>query len=285
VNAPWLQLFLLAAVGAATEWATLKALLRARPPALLARNYRGAEVVSRGGVILAAPLIVAALLAWLLQSRLGFEGEALFAVVAATALYGALGWLDDARGTTGVRGLKGHFTRLLRNRVVTTGLVKAVGGAVVGLWAAYMLSAQGWAILVGGAAIALSANTVNALDVRPGRAAKLYLAASIVLVAFAWATPVPAPLIVMAALLGAMLAFAPADLRERIMLGDTGANPLGAVLGMSVVAVTHWPCWLALAAALLAFSLAADRWSLTEAIERTRWLRWLDQLGRPRPPT
>ena len=285
MTAPWLPLLILAGVGAAAEWAALRVLLRARPPALLTRNYRGAEVVGRGGASLAAPLVAGALLAWLLQGRLQLNGEALFAVVAATALYGLLGWLDDACGTTGVRGLKGHFTRLIRHREVTTGLVKAVGGAVLGLWAAYLLGAQGWAILPAGAAIALSANTVNALDVRPGRAAKLYVAASVVLLAFAWATPVHAPLVVLAALLGAMLVFAPADLREQAMLGDTGANPLGAVLGMTVVAVTHWPWWVALSATLLAFSLAADRWSLTQAVERNAWLRRLDELGRPRPRT
>ena len=285
MNGPWLQFLIMAAVGAAAEWAALGALLRARPPALVTRNYRGAEVVSRGGVTLVAPLVVGALLAWLLHDHLRFDGLALFAAVAATALYGALGWLDDAWGTTGVRGLKGHLARLIRNREVTTGLVKALGGAVAGLWAAYLLGAQGWAILPGGAAIALSANAVNALDVRPGRAAKLTIVASVVLVAFAWAIPVRAPLTVLATLLGATLAFAPADLRERVMLGDTGANPLGAVLGMSVVAVTHWPWWLALSAILLAFSLAADRWSLTQALERTRWLSRLDELGRPRPRT
>jgi UDP-N-acetylmuramyl pentapeptide phosphotransferase/UDP-N-acetylglucosamine-1-phosphate transferase len=285
VNAPWLQFLLLAAVGAASEWAALRALLYARPTALVTRNYRGAEVVSRGGVTLAAPLVVGTFLAWLLRDRLQFGGEALCAAAASTALYGALGWLDDARGTTGVRGLKGHFARLLRSREVTTGLVKAIGGAVLGLWAAYFLGAHGWTVLLGGVAIALSANTVNALDVRPGRAAKLYLAASLVCLAFAWATPVRAPLVVLVALLGAMLAFGPADLREQVMLGDTGANPLGAALGMTVVAATHWPWWLALSAALLAFSLAADRWSLTEVVGRVGWLRWVDELGRPRPRT
>jgi UDP-GlcNAc:undecaprenyl-phosphate GlcNAc-1-phosphate transferase len=278
VNSPWALLLILVGAGAVSEWAALALLLRAPPPSLLSRNYRQAEVVNRGGVTLAAPLGVGAVLALLLADA---DASPLCGVGVGVLLFGVLGWLDDAYGTPGVRGLEGHFLRLLRRGQVTTGLIKAVGGAAVGLWAAYLLGAAGWAIVPAGVLIALSANTVNILDVRPGRAVKLFAASAVIIMAFAWAPPVPAPLAVLVALLGAALAFAPADLRERVMLGDTGANPLGAVLGMSVVVVTHWPAWLALAAMLLAFCAAADRWSLTAALERTAILRWLDDLGRP----
>jgi hypothetical protein len=135
VNGSWTELLLLVAVGAAAEGAALMALLRRPPPQLIARNYRRAEVVSRGGVTFAAPLIIGALTAHLL----GLQGEGLFAVTVAAGLFGLLGWLDDARGTTGVRGLKGHVSHLIRHREVTTGLAKAVGGTGVSLWAAYML--------------------------------------------------------------------------------------------------------------------------------------------------
>jgi hypothetical protein len=49
------------------------------------------------------------------------------------------------------------------------------------------------------------------------------------------------------------------------------------------MALTAWPVQLLLAVALAAFCLVADRWSLTALIERTPALRWLDELGRPRP--
>jgi UDP-GlcNAc:undecaprenyl-phosphate GlcNAc-1-phosphate transferase len=278
VNSPWAVLLILVGAGAVSEWVALTLLLRVRPPPLLSRNYRQAEVVNRGGATFAAPLAAGVALAMLLP---GSDPPALGGAGVGALLFGVLGWLDDAYGTPGVRGLKGHLLRLIRRRQVTTGLIKAVGGAAVGLWAAHLLGAPGWAIVPAGAVIALSANTVNVLDVRPGRAVKLFAASAVIIMAFAWAPPVPAALAVLAVLLGAVLAFAPADLRERVMLGDTGANPLGAVLGMSVVAVAHWPTWLALVAALFAFCTAADRWSLTAALERTAILRWLDELGRP----
>jgi len=280
VNGSWIDLAILAALGAVAEWTALRVLLHWRPAALIARNYRQVEVVSRGGATFAAPVAVGAVGAVLL----GLDAEAVLAATLAAVLFGLLGWLDDARGATGVRGLKGHLMRLLRHREVTTGLVKALGGTGVGLWAGYMLGAEGWQVLPAGAVIALSANTLNALDARPGRATKLLLAASIAIIALTVRGPAPGAIGVLAVLLGAAAVFAPADLRERIMLGDTGANPLGAVLGISVVSLTSWPTWLAVAAGLLAFCMAADRWSLTAVMERTPGLGWLDRLGRRKLP-
>ena len=276
MNIAWPELLILVGISAAAEGASLWALLHWRPRALVTRNYRQTEVVSRGGLTFAAPLVVAALAAGLL----GAKGDAALVTVVATGLSGLLGWLDDAWGTPGVRGLKGHFARLIGHREVTTGLVKAVGGAGIGLWAAHMLGAEGWRLIPAGAVVALCANTVNALDARPGRALKLFLGAAVVILAFTGGQPMAGAVGILAALMGAAIVFAPADLRERAMLGDTGANPLGAALGISVVRLTRWPAWVVLAGVLLAFCLAADRWSLTAAMEHTPGLRWLDRLGR-----
>jgi UDP-N-acetylmuramyl pentapeptide phosphotransferase/UDP-N-acetylglucosamine-1-phosphate transferase len=262
---------ILALLGAATEAAALWALLTRRPPQLLARNYRGAEVVSRGGVTFAAPLLALALTA-------AVQGSApawLAPTVVAAALFAALGWLDDARGTTGVRGLRGHFTQLLRHGRVTTGLVKAVGGAGVGLGVAYAAGIEGWRVLAAGAVIALSANTINALDARPGRAVTAFLLGGLVAFGLAWGRPSAGAAEALLTLLGAAGVFLWADLGERAMLGDTGANPLGAVLGITVVSLTGPTTWVVLAAVLLGFCLAADRWSLTA---------WLDRLSRRRAP-
>jgi len=237
-------------------------------------------VVNRGGLTFAAPLLLGALSAPLLPQAAPVHGAELLGAVLAAFVFGLLGWLDDARGGVGARGLVGHFRRLVRGEV-TTGLVKAVGGALTGLWAAYMLGVEGWAILPAGAVIALSANTSNALDVRPGRTAKVYVVLALALAAWGCRQPLGGALVPLAALLGATLVLLPADLGERVMLGDTGANPLGCALGLAAVSITAWPVWLAVAAGLLAFCLAADRWSLTELFARNRALRWFDELGRP----
>jgi UDP-N-acetylmuramyl pentapeptide phosphotransferase/UDP-N-acetylglucosamine-1-phosphate transferase len=177
--------------------------------------------------------------------------------------------------------MKGHLAALAKNRRVTTGLAKAVGGAAVGIWAAYVWGATGWAVLPAGALVAVSANTINVLDARPGRAVKGFVLASVIVLALSCRAPLPGAVGVLAALLGAAIVFAWADLGERVMLGDTGANPLGCVLGMGVLGLTSWPVWLALSVALALICVAADRWSLSRLIDAAPVLRWIDELGRP----
>jgi hypothetical protein len=134
--------------------------------------------------------------------------------------------------------------------------VKAVGIPLVGLLATRRVSG---ALLVG-----LAANALNQLDTKPGRAVKAYTLAAI---------PLRAPL------LPAVL-IAPYDLREMAMLGDSGSNALGALLGLS--SVDRLPArgrWMAVGA-LAALNLLGERMSLGEAIERSPFAGPLDRLGR-----
>ena len=94
--------------------------------------------------------------------------------------------------------------------------------------------------------VALSANALNQLDTKPGRALKAYLVA---------ATAVGAPRRVAVCLL-------PYDLREMGMLGDAGANALGALLGLnSVSRLTARGRWIAIGA-LAGLTLLGERRSL-----------------------
>ena len=139
----------------------------------------------------------------------------------------------------------------------TTGVLKLVGIPLYGLARTRSLSG---AILVG-----LAANALNQLDTRPGRAIKAYLLAALAL---------DAPL-------AAAVLIAPYDLREMAMLGDAGANALGALLGLrSVSRFTGGERWLAIGA-LAAFTALGERTSLGALIERTPGLRELDAWGRP----
>ena len=135
-------------------------------------------------------------------------------------------------------------------------MLKLVGIPAFALWRTRSLSG---AILV-----ALSANLLNQLDTKPGRALKAYLAASIPL-----GTPKA-----MAVLL------APYDLREMAMLGDSGSNTLGAMLGFgSVGRFTERQRWSAIAA-LAGLTLLGERQSLGALIERTPVFREVDAWGR-----
>ena len=92
--------------------------------------------------------------------------------------------------------------------------------------------------------------------------------------------PGPGALFTVAAPLGAAIALLPEDLGERAMLGDAGANALGALLGVAAAASLSRPARLALLAAITGLTAASEVVSFTAVIERTPALRWLDMLGR-----
>jgi hypothetical protein len=168
----------------------------------------------------------------------------------ATAAVAAVGLADDLWSGP-ERGARAHL-----RAGTTTGVLKLVAIPAIGLIATRRLSG---ALLVG-----LAANALNQLDTKPGRALKAYLAAAL---------PFGAPLTPAVVLL-------PYDLREMAMLGDAGANALGALLGLSSVGrLTGRGQWIAIGA-LATLNLLGEARSLGDVIERTPVLRELDALGR-----
>ncbi|GAB3445246.1 hypothetical protein GCM10027517_25860 [Phycicoccus ginsengisoli] len=207
------------------------------------------------------------------------------APVVATAASAALGALDDLQGDASSKGLRGHLGALVRGQV-TTGAVKVLGLAATGLVAAGLVdrtSRRGPGgttaptaldTLVGGAVVAGTANLLNLLDLRPGRALKVTLALGAVVAAR------PRSAVTGAAAAGAALGLLRPDLAGESMLGDTGANAAGALLGTALVQATgRRGRWAALTA-LVALTLASEKVSFTRVIESTPVLRELDALGR-----
>ncbi len=205
---------------------------------------------------------------------------------------GALGTLDDLAGDASSKGLRGHLGALAHGRL-TTGSVKVAGLALTGLAAVVVVDRRAGAsaahpapggahgavaTLVGGAVVAASANLVNLLDLRPGRALKATTLAALPL----FARPGRPGTGAAAAALGAALALLGPDLAEEAMLGDTGANAAGALLGVALVERTRLAGRLGALAALAALTLASERVSFTQVIESTPGLRALDALGRRR---
>jgi hypothetical protein len=66
------------------------------------------------------------------------------------------------------------------------------------------------------------------------------------------------------------------------MLGDCGANAVGALLGLRLAAVPGRPARAGALAVVAGLTLASERVSFTRVIEATPVLRELDRLGRRR---
>jgi hypothetical protein len=170
---------------------------------------------------------------------------------------------------------------------VTTGLLKLAGGAAI---AVVLVATPGFktgrGLLVDAMLIALSANFANLLDRAPGRVLKSGLVGYVPLALVLGVSPIG---VAIAPVMGAAFGLLGDDLRERLMLGDTGANVIGAVLGLGVVLGASEGWRLAIMLTLLALNVAAELVSFSGVIDAVPPLRWFDQLGRvrvrqPAPP-
>jgi len=181
-------------------------------------------------------------------------------------LSGLVGVYDDVRGSAQARGLGGHLRSLLRGRV-TSGLVKLLVIGVAALVASVVLFGVSWRAVVSAVLVAGLANLVNLFDLRPGRALKVSLLLALSVLAW-WVVLV------------CVLAL-PWDLRERAMLGDGGANALGAACGLCLARAASLPVASVLAVVVVGLTLVSERVSFTRVIDATPPLRWADRLGRP----
>lgn len=198
----------------------------------------------------------------------------------AIVAFGFLGYWDDTRGNRDYRGLKGHFRAFFVERKVTTGFLKAAGGALCATWLGWRLYPADLRFLVATPLIALSANAINLLDVRPGRACGVFLALGTPATAYLFITQARGsaapPLLYV--VIAAWLVWRK-DSRAQAMMGDAGSNLLGACLGLAL-ASPAFPLALQICAvaALVALHILTERVSLTALIESKPALKWLDSL-------
>lgn len=240
-------------------------------PNLVRRNYRGRPVDLLGGPAVGIAVVGGVLIGGDLPARVR-------AAATIAGLAGAVaGGLDDAVGSSDARGFRGHLG-VLRSGEVTTGVVK-IGVIGAGAAAAGFLATRGGLVrrAAAGGVVALSANLANLLDLRPGRALK---AATLVGVPLAASSKSIAARRIGVVAVGASAGLLPADLRERTMLGDAGANCLGALLGTAVVVDASGRRIAVALAGLAALTAASEFVSFSSVIEKNSVLRAIDRVGR-----
>ena len=252
-------------------------------------NFKGMPVICSYGipetVYMAAAAIILTKLPYDFINRdlLPVTGHQIFmgrAIVFVTGAMCVLGALDDFYGTREVGGFKGHFRMLIKEHKLTTGAVKALGGGLVGvIFAAVsffsrMIPAD--MIIPAALIVPLSANTVNILDLRPGRAAAAFFAGIIVTLIFA--AKLLLPMSAVYAVLAIIFIFAVFDSRAKMMMGDAGSNSIGAFAG--VISALACPLWFNIIAILfhIAIQLYSEKHSITKLIAENKVLNKIDRL-------
>lgn len=258
-------------------------------------NFHGVTVSLRGGVAMAGASVASAAVA----SALSDQPRAALGGVVASLGGGLAGYIDDVDqgahdGGKVAKGLKGHLGALAHGQV-TTGVIKIAGIGASALAASALVGSKATSVsgkaadlVLNTVLIAGTANLANLLDLRPGRALKATVLVATPLSYFSCAAAKPeasasaasAQRLLASGLNAAAITALVEDLQETTMLGDTGANAAGALLGTSLAANDSWKLRLGATLGVVGLILASEKVSFSKVIAANPALNWLDQLWR-----
>lgn len=271
-------------------------------------NFHGVTVSLRGGVAMAGASVASAAVA----SVLSDQPRAALGGLVASLGGGLAGYIDDVDqgahdGGKVAKGLKGHLGALAHGQV-TTGVIKIAGIGASALAASALVGSKATSVSGKAADLALNtvliagaANLANLLDLRPGRALKATVLVATPLSYFSCAaaktpasgasgapsakpvspaSPASAQRLLASGLNAAAITALVEDLQETTMLGDTGANAAGALLGTSLAANDSWKLRLGTTLGVVGLILASEKVSFSKVIAANPALNWLDQLWR-----
>jgi UDP-N-acetylmuramyl pentapeptide phosphotransferase/UDP-N-acetylglucosamine-1-phosphate transferase len=250
---------------------------------LVKPNYRKENIPASAGVLFAVviPTIIGLGIILRVPSFTAVHSYLFLFVIVAM---GFMGFFDDQLGSHMVKGFKGHFRALFLEKRLTTGAFKAMFGAVIALIFSlgtvelFKVKWPVWSVIINFLLVVLAANTINIFDLRPGRAGKIYLFGFVIILLCSKYFEDYIGLFL--PILAIMIYYLPFDLKAKVMMGDSGANLVGASLGMMMAWMLTDISKIVALVILVVIQIAAEKVSFTEVIENSSWLKVLDQAGR-----
>lgn len=236
----------------------------AKDGGLVVTNYRGEKVPVALGIIIICGIMGISLILHLLNTPLDYK--LLFVYLGVFTI----GFFDDVLGKGDSKGFKGHFKAFFKGQL-TTGFIKAVGVPILLL---LYFTFDDYIKLIDLIFISLLVNLFNFFDLRPGRCQKVFLITNLLLLPF---SKTITPLYV--GILAITIATLIMDLREKGMLGDAGANLLGIITGIQVLAL-QFPYRVIVYLMVFILTFIGEKYSFTKIIEKNRFLNYIDKLGR-----
>lgn len=240
---------------------------------MIRKNYIGDNVISGMGLIIFASLLMLYSIGSIILSQMP-SIVFLFGCTIVTLI----GLLDDIWGDNLNKGLKGHFKALLQGSI-TTGCIKAIVGLMTAALISRTFSSNLAQLLLNTSIVALNINSINLFDLRPGRAVKYFLFSIAIVTSI---LGINNSTIWLFGLLGSIIYYAPLDLQGKVMLGDTGSNLLGFILGYYMALIPSDIFKLFCLIYLVVIHWYSEKKSISSLIAEVRVLWYLDSLGRPK---
>jgi UDP-N-acetylmuramyl pentapeptide phosphotransferase/UDP-N-acetylglucosamine-1-phosphate transferase len=251
-------------------------------------NYAGREVPVPSGILIPLAAFVALGISAPLDRLLNDEilgGAGLVGVMIYIIGVCLLGAIDDLLGTPVIegglgrqdpRGVRGHAKATFSGGF-STGAVKAVGSLGLAAFAMGLIVPGDLEYLLAIALVVVTTNLFNLLDLRPGRALKVFFVVAIGLCIGSWTLE---PVWLTGVFIGSLPVLLYYDLGEQGMLGDTGSNAIGAIAGVWMVLTLSTTAQVIALVVVVLITLYGEFRSISQLIDRTPVLRFLDRLGR-----
>ena len=235
---------------------------------LVKKNYKGQSVYVLGGLLLYLSGLILLLLSYNFLSN---NKKLIIEIIYLITITTGAGLIDDICGSKDNQGFTGHIMALFRGEI-TTGIFKAL---TISLAIIYILRGNIVLRIIDFGVIVFITNFMNLLDLRPGRSIKFFFLISLVF------------LLILPSFNGYFLSiylllfiYLPFELNHTFMLGDSGANLLGIILGVPVIFIPSIIIKSLIFFIFLLLNLMAEKYSFTELIASNRVLRLVDMWGR-----
>lgn len=240
---------------------------------IVCENYKLEIIPTSVGIVF---VFVQVITLGLMEIVLGFNDNFFLVYLLGFIFIGFLGLLDDLIGSKYIKGLRGHIKALFHGEI-TTGALKAIFGFFISLVTSSILSTSFVDFVINTFVIGLFTNFINLFDLRPGRAAKMFIFLAIILLIaninnkYAY---------IIWSFFGILIPYINLDLKARAMMGDVGSNTLGYTLGVFAVTSFHITGKLIILILLVIFHILSEKVSFSKVIENNRFLKFLDMIGR-----
>ncbi len=233
------------------------------------KNYLGRKVFFPAGLLL--PLSVYPIFLIIIKLQILDREFAVLAIFySGSVLLGGI--IDDLWGQEQIKGFKGHIKELLSGSI-STGILKIIT-AVLGIapLAAYL--AKNWFAFLSYFFLGLLViNVFNSLDLRPGRCLKGLIFFLLLLSPWMFGK-------IACLLMGTVLGHIYFDLKQKMMLGDSGAGYLGSLAAILLIQSGQDLLIFIFTILFLLFNLFTELRSISGVIDNNRVLQNLDLWGR-----
>jgi Glycosyl transferase family 4. len=244
-------------------------------------NYRSAGILNSCGIFFSLNiLLIAAFMAifnTVNNTALDVRNH-LTAILSGVFASSFTGMMDDSSKDR-TKGISGHFKSFFRG-YLTSGFIKAVTGVLISVIINLMMGYRGYELMLGIMLLPISQNLVNLFDLRPLRAIKAYSAVSLLFLPFSnFHTPY---VYINIGMLISFLFYWRYEAAEICMMGDTGSNTLGFLLGLVILNSKVFAIKLSILILFILIQVFAEKRSISAVIEKSRILKAIDMLGRNR---